>query len=128
MSFEAFLTGYVSCLLWAETDDLAPGGGSPLDENYDADDIAPEAKAEIERDCRAFYADHTPHRADLDAFETVFSAEQAGHDFYLTRNGHGAGFWDRGLEDVGMRLTAACKPFGTQGAYIGDDGRIYTHN
>jgi hypothetical protein len=24
-----------------------------------------------------------------------YSAEQVGHDLWLTRNGHGAGFWDR---------------------------------
>lgn len=27
------------------------------------------------------------------------------HDYWLTRNGHGAGFWDRGLGDAGQRLT-----------------------
>lgn len=26
------------------------------------------------------------------------TAEQCGHDFILTANGHGAGFWDRGLD------------------------------
>jgi hypothetical protein len=27
-----------------------------------------------------------------------YSAEQLGHDLWLTRNGHGAGFWDRDFE------------------------------
>ena len=38
--------------------------------------------------------------------------EQAGHDFWLTRNGHGAGFWDRPElygEDVAAELTRACE-------------------
>ena len=37
--------------------------------------------------------------------------EQIGHDFWLTRNGHGAGFWDRGLGEVGDKLTKICKEF-----------------
>lgn len=37
--------------------------------------------------------------------------EQIGHDFWLTRNGHGAGFWDRDLGEIGEKLTAICKEF-----------------
>ncbi len=44
--------------------------------------------------------------------------EQVGHDFNLTRNGHGAGFWDRGLDELGDRLTKASKPFGEQQALL----------
>ncbi len=36
----------------------------------------------------------------------------AGHDFWLTRGGHGVGFWDRGLDALGDRLTAAAEAFG----------------
>lgn len=50
---------------------------------------------------------------------------QVGHDFCLTRNGHGAGFWDRGLGELGTRLTDACRPWGEQTGYIGDDGLLY---
>lgn len=41
-------------------------------------------------------------------------AEQAGHDFLLTRNGHGVGFWDRPeiygteLSDQLTRASTAC--------------------
>tara|TARA_R100001377_G_scaffold69718_1_gene45059 strand:+ start:329 stop:685 length:357 start_codon:yes stop_codon:yes gene_type:complete len=41
-------------------------------------------------DCLAFYA------ANSFLFKTHIS--QAGNNFWLTRNGHGAGFWDR--EDI----------------------------
>jgi hypothetical protein len=30
--------------------------------------------------------------------------EQAGIDFWLTRNRHGAGYWDRGLGITGDKL------------------------
>ena len=39
--------------------------------------------------------------------------ERAGHDFWLTRNGHGAGFWDGDWEQkIGQRATDASKRFG----------------
>lgn len=48
--------------------------------------------------------------ADLEA--TGQSLEQCGHDFILTRNGHGAGFWDRGHGEAGNRLSEAAKAYG----------------
>jgi len=50
----------------------------------------------------------------------------AGHDFFLTREGHGAGYWDGDwaapYDDF---LTEASKSFGANEAYVGDDGRIH---
>ena len=37
---------------------------------------------------------------------------QAGHDFALTRNGHGAGFWDHGAGEAGDALTESAEWFG----------------
>ena len=59
------------------------------------------------------------------AVPLVQDPEQDGHDFWLTRNGHGAGFWDRGLGDVGDRLTDIAHGFGECDLYAGDDGRVY---
>lgn len=59
------------------------------------------------------------------------SAEAAfGHDFALTRNHHGAGFWDRESEGLpqflGDALTRVCqKHFEEANLYIGDDGKAY---
>ncbi len=52
--------------------------------------------------------------------------EAAGHDFWLTRNGHGAGFWDGDWpEPAATRLTASSKKYGEFNLYLGDDGKIY---
>ena len=40
-------------------------------------------------------------------------AELAGHDFALTCNGQGTGFWDSGLGAIGDMLTEECKPYGS---------------
>jgi hypothetical protein len=79
---------------------------------------------------RLFSADEI--RADLEDFITGNVAdleglepEQVGHDFYLTRNRHGAGFWDRGLGELGDRLADAARVYGTSELYPGDDGRLH---
>ena len=51
--------------------------------------------------------------------------EQFGHDFWLTRNGHGAGFWDRGLGELGQVLTKWAKTFGDCDLYVGDDNLVH---
>lgn len=53
--------------------------------------------------------------------------EQAGHDFWMTRNGHGVGFWDGDWsEPAGSRLDEITKAFPQVDLYRGDDGRIYS--
>lgn len=59
------------------------------------------------------------------AYEGEYDAEQAGRDFWLTRNGHGVGFWDRGLGDVGDRLSKSAKTFGEVYVEFGDDDKVY---
>lgn len=115
------LDAYIECALWAgldisRTDES--GNNPPLDENYGADDISAEALNELRSDLADFTQANASDLADLEP-------QQVGHDFYLTRNRRGAGFWDRGLDDVGDRLTEACLPYGTSELYPGDDGRLY---
>ena len=117
---DGFTRAYLECALWSSHDESDECGGDPLDENYSTDDIALEALQSAIDDCLSFQADN----AD-DLAESGLSDEQAGHDFWLTRNGHGAGFWDRGLGAVGDRLSKASKPYGSADLYVGDDGKVY---
>lgn len=108
--------GYMTCALWSSTDE----SGDPLDDKYSIDDLSPTAAAHMMSDVAAFVK---ANEALL--ITTPLDDEQIGHDFWLTRNGHGAGFWDRGLGEVGDRLTKACKAFPEINLYVGDDGKIY---
>jgi hypothetical protein len=110
-----FFTAYLEAALWSSTDD----DGDPLD-GYDADDVDPATLARMRADCADFYA----LASDLWT-EAGMSDYQAGHDFWLTRNRHGAGFWDRGLGEAGDKLTALAHAYGDSALYIGDDGLIY---
>ena len=107
------------------------GDHSPtLDEKYDSDDIAPEARKAMEKDCEKFIAENETALGDYE--EKIgrnweySESEEAGHDFWLTRNGHGAGFWDRGIGETGDTLTEASTGFGEVDLYAGDDGKLYT--
>lgn len=111
---DTFTEAYLICALWSSTDD----DGRPLDDNYEIMDIAAETVAKAKEDCADFQTANAEDLADIDS-------SQAGHDFWLTRNGHGAGFWDRGLGEVGDRLTKASKAYGSVDLYVGDDGLIY---
>ncbi len=116
---DRFTKSYIEAALWSSTDDSDDSGGDPLDANYGVEDIAPEALANIIADCQAFQQDYSEDIAG--------HLEQAGHDFWLTRNGHGAGFWDGDWpDDVGAKLTEASHSFGGVDLYIGDDGFIYS--
>lgn len=118
MRIDNFTRAYIECALWSSTDNSNEQGGDPLDKNYTVDDIAPVTLSEIVEDCRQFQSDN----AEL---LTLQSNEQNGHDFWLTRNHHGAGFWDRGLGDTGDKLTEAAHVWGSVDLYVGDDGLIY---
>ncbi len=117
---ERFLSAYIECALWSSTDNADDSGGEPLDKNYDASDLSEETLGAFKRDCEAFLE---ANGDDLD--ESTLAPEQAGHDFWLTRNGHGAGFWDRGLGELGERLSKAAKVYGSVDLIVGSDGKIH---
>jgi len=48
------------------------------------------------------------------------------HDFWLTRNGHGAGFWDGDYPDeLGEALTKVCKEFSEVNIWVDESGTLY---
>lgn len=115
---------YIACALWTSTDDSEEGGGEPLDSVYSIDDLPQETLAIMVTEADSFYAAHAELLATCGA-----SAEQIGHDYWLTRNGHGAGFWDRGDEHYPKHardlLSEMARLDGSRDLYCGDDGLIY---
>ncbi len=62
---------------------------------------------------------------DQDTLEP-FDSRMAGHDFWLTRNRHGAGFWDGDYpEPAASQLTKASHNYGEVSLYVGDDNLIH---
>ena len=129
MKIDNFTRGYIDAALWSSTDDY----DEPLDRNYGVSDIADITLAKMVADCKLF------QESNMDALVAYYEAKSydpsqgtvadyAGHDFWLTRNGHGAGFWDRSEVSKPIRdlLTEASKKFKETDLYIGDDGLIYS--
>lgn len=119
-TLDEFSQGYIDCALWASSDDE----GDNLDQ-FSADDIDPASLADMLADCKDFQESNWD---DLQEYAEVTGhpLSYAGHDFWLTRNGHGAGFWDRGAGEVGDRLSDAAKVYGSSNLYYSeDDGMIY---
>lgn len=124
MNIDVFLRAYCAAALWSSTDEA----GEPLDAVHSVDDIAPATLESMREDCADFIK---ANAADLALYAGVMSdgvnpaESRAGHDFWLTRNSHGAGFWDRGIAALGERLSSAAKVYGSFDLYVGDDGKIY---
>lgn len=128
-----FIDGYSECALWAALDlsHVKDNGDSPTFDEQDlgVDDLTPEAQKAFRQDCIDFIDSNAE-----DLLTAVYEADRGedfgfagmGHDFFLTRNGHGTGFWDRGLGDIGDRLTANCKPYGEVNLYSTPDGKVET--
>lgn len=104
--------GYLAAMMWLGFEGTYPS----------ADDLSPAAAASIREDVLGLYLSAREAHRDV---RVAMEGSQFGHDFYLTRNRHGAGFWDRGLGDLGQWLTDMSHPYGESGEYIGDDGLIY---
>lgn len=101
--FEYFLTSYTETATWSSTD----LDGTPLDD-IDAG-LSQQALDQFKADCQAFYD------AEIDKLDLSLSdVQRAGHDFWLTRNRHGAGFWDGDWpEALGEHLTEASHAWGS---------------
>jgi hypothetical protein len=118
---DRFTAAYIETALWSSTDD----NDVPLDATYSTDDLAPETLREMNAECADFQA----ASADLIAAAcrvAGYSEDLAGYDYWLTRNGHGVGFWCRDLEEIGDALTQAAEAAGERWLYVGDDGLIYS--
>jgi hypothetical protein len=122
-TLEAFTKCYISTALWSSFEE------SMLDL-----DISEELQAKFEADCKEFYeanqeaihCEGAPYARDFEGPVKNLEAGMAGHDFWLTRCGHGAGFWDGDWpEPYATYLTEKAEELGNVDLYIGDDGLAY---
>lgn len=135
-NFDDALTGYIECALWSEScqgtarDFHADPGmcrGEDCDSslshdlNFGIDDLSPAAARDMEADLQGFVTSCLAERPEV--FDGM-TPDMVGHDFWLTRNGHGAGFWDRGLGERGTWLTDMSEPFGTAHLWVNNSGEV----
>jgi hypothetical protein len=118
-NLDDFTRGYIRAALWSTNDESDESGGVPLDENYGPEDLTVEALDKMIQDCDKFQQENSELLAQAG------EPARNGHDFWLTRNGHGAGFWDRGYpEAIGEALSDAARKAGEVDLYV-SRGKIH---
>ena len=131
--FHDFLTGAADAALWSThpmtADDFA-------DQTADEFELGGDERTKL-RGTLAYYARdwfvtyHPLIRRAMSGNPAYNDWIQVGHDWWLTTQGHGAGFWDRGLGTAGAALTATCDGYSDMlNLYVDEDGtlRVDTHN
>lgn len=124
---------FTECEIGTTADDWDPETQSSLPGDASFADLAPETLNAMIADCEKFKADNAAilDQAENDESIPVNQGNRygvyasAGHDFWLTRNGHGAGFWDGDWGAYGDALDKAAKQFRGFDLCRGDDGKIY---
>ena len=132
IELDQFTLGYLECALWA-----MPSEGEPSDVDFvenPGDGVSihelPLETLQIAKTvCERFQAENAALLEQAYA-QGIRSGHEphgsAGHDFHLTRNGHGAGYWDGDYpKEIGDALTVAAKKYGENDLYTGDDGNLY---
>ncbi len=103
MNYSTSLMSYIETALWSST---CGESDTTMDSLYSIDDLEESFLAESEKELNEF----------MDKARHLFTEEEINeshieHDFWLTRNGHGAGFWDGDYEN-GDELSEVAKSFG----------------
>lgn len=120
---DAFTQSYIEAMFW--TNSGSADDGDMEDATFD--ELASESLDDVIKDCKDF---QEANKDLLTAYYTLRTEEQAGHDFWLTRNRHGAGFWDRGTgeqctQKILDSLSQNSIPYGERYLYRGDDLKVY---
>ncbi|MFK0015709.1 hypothetical protein [Streptomyces sp. NPDC091027] len=118
---QAFTLSALQSALWADAmpdeEDGEMGLGDAA-QQYDLSDMDEKSREEFLGYCRDFCVSNFDDLADI-------SPERAGHDFWMTSQGHGCGFWDGDYPaELGDRLTQASKPYHFDSVWVWDSGIV----
>lgn len=119
-SLDSFLVGYLMAAYWTNDDAAPPGdyieSGRPEEMHAK---LSPKSLANAKKDCKNFQDDN---------YELIKgNPEEAGHCFWLSRCGHGSGFFDSSHfgEKERKILQDKARKFGNIDLYIGDNNFLY---
>lgn len=129
---EAMTEAIITAALWVgllfSGEDEEP---IPLDEKYSKDDLAPGTVKQIAKRAERFIETYLePVSACVKfwtdrGFSETESWGQIGHDYLMTCEGYGTGFWDRGMGALGEELTIAAASEPELALYPWDDNLLY---
>ena len=95
-----------------------------LDDHFDIEDFSVESLIDIRADVDKFFK-RLQTAGLLDQARECYGDSRIAYDFWLTRQGHGAGFWDGDYRGIGDQLTDITDLSGTVTYVLGEDGKIH---
>jgi hypothetical protein len=148
------LRGYLACALWTEEEELNPLPDEPEDDEDDYDDedemdrlVRTTANPQVQQQHQGYTVDSFTDDSKIQAYldikkflglageEAVWymvadqGFERLGHDIWLTRNHHGAGFFDHSFDDeIEQPLINAGHALGEIQIHVNDDGMLSFSN
>ena len=129
------LESYLTTALWSSTftpfDEGYPEGhplygveeGDAMDRVFSVSDFSDAAVRKAGAELDEFFA-KLENAGLLDRAREYGDDEQIAHDFWLTRNHHGAGFWDGDYGPIGEVLTAIAHLFGESDLLVNEKGEV----
>ena len=144
----SILKGYIDAALWTE-EDILKDQLSEIDFNEDDEDDEIEKIIQLHNSLNRkpidnFTREDIDDNSLIDAYTDIkkfvelagkepfeyaleeLGLERIGHDIWLTRNRHGAGFFDHSFDDdIELSLMNAAQKLGEKSLYVGDDMRLY---
>lgn len=143
LNVDEVIREYLACAVWSECD--ADGGN--LTDRFDADDFSQDSRERAAKDVAAFLSaaseaiNALQMAIELGASEDLADADETtgsltteyglssdlGYNLWLSRNGHGAGFFDRDHIPEAIRdaLQEAAEALGTCDVIEGDDSQLH---
>jgi len=157
-TLKEIMKGYIACAIWTEEDILKSEYGQGFEHEFDSLDSSDKESNELDKlikiqsnmnkktfdsfteedidtdsiiqayqDIKTFISNVNPQFIQIAIKEQ--GAERLGHDIWLTRNRHGAGFFDHSYDpDMEKALTKAAQDLKEVNLYIGDDGVLRFDN
>lgn len=130
---EELVDSALTTMLWTSGDIMEDDGETSTlktwDEVYGPEDATPELREKLTAELSKFVEDNAQDVTDYlnspatREFSQGGSIGQLGHDYILTAGHHGVGFWDRGLGDLGDRLTETAHK-GTEWNVFAGEGAV----
>ena len=99
-----FFTNVESSVFTDTWDTVDKSNLSDLPGDVGYTDLHPDSLAAIRLYCVEWQCEAADQLTEAYAHPIGYDEVQAGCDLWFTMNGHGVGFWDRDLEDVGDKL------------------------
>ena len=95
-----------------------------LDDHFGIEDFSVDSLMSARTDVEQFFK-RLKMAGLLHQARECHTDSQIAHDFWLTRQGHGVGFWDGDYGDIGDQLTDIADLSGTATYVLGEDGKIH---